>query len=134
MTSLNDTEVKALFDAPNYAVISTKNPDGSILSTVVWISLEDGVLAVNSSEGRQWPANLDRDGTVTVLVYPSDNPYEFATVRGSATRATDGDDDAQIDRLAKKYIGQDTYPFRQPGEVRIKYVIAPDNVRYVKQG
>ena len=74
----NDHEVKALFEAPNYAVISTKNPDGSILSTVVWISLEDGVLAVNSAEGRQWPTNLDRDGTVTVLVYPPDNPYEFA--------------------------------------------------------
>jgi PPOX class probable F420-dependent enzyme len=133
MASLNDTEVKALFEAPNYAVISTKNPDGSILSAVVWISLEDGVLAVNSAEGRQWPANLDREGTTTVLVYPSENPYEFATVRGTASRATDGDDDAHIDRLAKKYINQDTYPFRQPGEVRVKYVISPDHVRYAKQ-
>jgi PPOX class probable F420-dependent enzyme len=133
MSSLNDPEVKALFEASNYAVISTKNPDGSILSTVVWISLEDGVLAVNSAEGRQWPANLDREGTVTVLVYPSANPYEFATVRGTASRATDGDDDAHIDRLAKKYINQDTYPFRQPGEARVKYVIAPDHVRYTKQ-
>ena len=133
MSSLNDNEVKALFEAPNYAVISTKNPDGSILSAVVWISLEDGVLAVNSAEGRQWPANLDREGTVTVLVYPTDNPYEFATVRGQAARATDGDDDAHIDRLAKRYINQDTYPFRQPGEVRVKYVISPDHVRYTKQ-
>jgi PPOX class probable F420-dependent enzyme len=133
MASLNDTEVRALLEAPNVAVISTKNPDGSILSAVVWLSLEDGVLAVNSSEGRQWPANLDRDGTVTLLVYPPDNPYEFTAVRGTATRATDGDDDAHIDRLAKKYIGQDTYPWRQPGEARIKYVIAPDHVRYSKQ-
>ena len=133
MASLNDTEVKALFEAPNVAVISTKNPDGSILSAVVWISLEDGVLAVNSAEGRQWPSNLDRDGTTTVLVYPPDNPYEFAAVRGTATRATDGDDDAHIDRLAKKYIGQDTYPWRQPDEARVKYVISPDHVRYAKQ-
>src|SRR6202034_3794865 len=82
MASLNDDEVKALFEAPNFAVISTKNPDGSILSAVVWVSLEDGVLAVNSAKGRQWPTNLDRDGTATVLVYGSDNPYEFAAVRG----------------------------------------------------
>jgi PPOX class probable F420-dependent enzyme len=133
MASLNDNEVKALFEAPNYAVISTKNPDGSILSAVVWISLEDGVLAVNSAEGRQWPTNLDREATATVLVYPTDNPYEFATVRGTAARATDDDHDAHIDRLAKKYIDQDTYPFRQPGEVRVKYVISPDHVRYTKQ-
>ena len=134
MASLNDDEVRALFEAPNYAVISTKNPDGSILSTVVWISLEDGVLAVNSADGRQWPGNLDREGTVTVLAYPADNPYEFAAVRGKATRATDGDDDAHIDRLAKRYINQDTYPFRQPGEVRLKFVIEPDRVTYTKQG
>jgi PPOX class probable F420-dependent enzyme len=133
MASLNDTEVKALFEAPNVAVISTTNPDGSILSAVVWISLEDGVLAVNSAEGRQWPTNLDREGAATVLVYPPDNPYEFVTVRGTVTRATDGDDDAHIDRLAKKYINQDTYPFRGPGEVRVKYVISPDHVRYAKQ-
>ena len=134
MASLNDTEVKALLEAPNYGVISTINRDGSILSTVVWFGFEDGVLAVNSSEGRQWPANLDRDGTVTLLVHPADDPYEFVAIRGKASRAEDGDDDAQIDRLAKRYINQDTYPFRQPGEVRIKYVIAPDKVRYVKQG
>jgi PPOX class probable F420-dependent enzyme len=133
MASLSDNEVKALFEAPNHAVISTKNPDGSILSAVVWISLEDGVLAVNSAEGRQWPANLDREETVTVLVYPADNPYEFVTVRGQASRATDGDHDAHIDRLAKRYIDQDTYPFRQPSEQRLKYVISPDHVRYTKQ-
>jgi PPOX class probable F420-dependent enzyme len=133
MASLNDNEVKALLDAPNVAVISTKNPDGSILSAVVWVTLEDGVLAVNSADGRQWPANLDRDSTVTLLVYPPDNPYEFTAVRGKATRATDGDDDAHIDRLAKKYIDQDTYPWRQPDEARIKYVISPDHVRYTKQ-
>jgi PPOX class probable F420-dependent enzyme len=133
MASLNDNEVKALFEAPNCAVISTKNPDGSILSAVVWISLEDGVLAVNSAAGRQWPANLDRDGAATVLVYPPDNPYEFATVRGTVSRATDGDDDAHIDRLAQKYINQDTYPWRQSGEARVKYVISPDHVRYSKQ-
>ena len=128
MASLNDNEVQALFEAPNYAVISTKNPDGSILSAVVWISLEDGVLAVNSAEGRQWPTNIDREGTATVLVYPSENPYEFATVRGTVSRATDGDDDAHIDRLAKRYLGVDRYPHRQPGEVRVIYTIEPERV------
>jgi PPOX class probable F420-dependent enzyme len=133
MASLDDDGVRALFAAPYCAVISTQNGDGSILSAVVWISLEDGVVAVNSAEGRHWPANLDRDGHVTALVYPADNPYEFVSIRGRASRATDGDADAHIDRLAKKYLGQDTYPFRQPGEVRVKYTIAPEHVTYVKQ-
>ena len=133
MPSLNDPEVKALLQSPHYAVISTHNEDGSILSAVAWISLEDGELAVNSAQGRQWPTNLDRDPHVTAIVYPGDNPYEYVEIRGTATGGRD-DADQHINRLAKQYIGQDEYPFRSPGEVRLKYVIAPDRVRYQKQG
>ena len=132
MASLNDDAVQSLLTAPHHAVISTKNADGSILSTVAWISLEDGELAVNSAEGRQWPANLDRDPTVTALVYPADNPYEYVEVQGSATGTHDDADD-HIDRLSQKYIGQESYPFRGAGEVRKKYVITPSRVRHQKQ-
>ncbi len=134
MASLNDPGVKELLDAPNYAVISTKHSDGSILSAIVWFNVEDGVLAVNSAEGRQWVRNLDRDATATVLVSARDNPYEFVAIRGRADRAGDGDDDAHIDRLAKRYLGQDSYPFRQPDEQRVKFTLAPDRVTYTKQG
>ncbi|MGH2858753.1 MAG: PPOX class F420-dependent oxidoreductase [Solirubrobacteraceae bacterium] len=130
---MNDTPVKALLEGPNYAVISTHNSDGSILSTVVWISLEDGELAVNSAEGRRWPSNLDRDPHVTALVYAGDNPYDYVEIEGTATGTRDDADD-HIDRLTKTYIGQDSYPFREPGEVRRKYVISPTRVRHQKQG
>jgi PPOX class probable F420-dependent enzyme len=133
MASLQDNEVRALLEPANYAVISTHNPDGSISTSVVWQSLEDGELAVNSARGRRWPTNLDRDPNVTLLVYPPDNPYEYVEIRGRAT-GTREDADDHINRLAKKYINQDEYPFRQPGEERIKYVITPETVRYQKQG
>ncbi len=133
MASLNDDAVRALLQAPYCAVISTHNDDGSILSAVAWITLEDGVLAVNSARGRRWPTNLDRDPRVTAVVYPPDNPYEYVEIRGTASGSRD-DADAHIDRCAKAYIGQDEYPFRAPGEVRMKYVITPERVRYQKQG
>jgi PPOX class probable F420-dependent enzyme len=131
MATLNDDGVKALLTAPNCAVISTHNADGSILSTVVWISLEDGELAVNSAEGRRWPTNLERDPHITALVYPDGNPYEYVEIEGTATGSRD-DADAHIDRLAKKYTGEDTFAGR-PGDVRVKYVIAPTRIRYDKQ-
>ena len=133
MASLNDDAVKTLLDAPHCAVISTHNDDGSILSTVAWISLENGELAVNSAEGRQWPANLDRDPHITALVYPGDNPYEYVEIQGTVTGTHDDADD-HIDRLTQKYMGQDKYPFRGPDEVRRKYVITPTRVRHQKQG
>jgi PPOX class probable F420-dependent enzyme len=132
MSTLSDPEVKKLLSDPNYAVVSTLNEDGSILSTVVWVSADDDKAYVNSAVGRQWPANLERDPKVTVLVYEDGNPYNFVSIRGTATATTDGADD-HINALTKKYIDKDEYPFRQPGEQRIKFDIAPDSVRHVKQ-
>ena len=133
MASLTDSPVRALLEAPNHGVITTLNKDGSLHSAVVWFSLEDGELAVNSAKGRRWPTNLERDPHVTLLVYDAANPYEYVEIRGTAT-GTAQDADGHIDRLAKRYIGQDEYPARAPGEVRRKYVIAPQRVRYEKQG
>jgi PPOX class probable F420-dependent enzyme len=132
MATLNDAEVRRLLEDPNYAVISTLNPDGSIHDTIVWINAENGTVAVNSAVGRKWPRNLERDPRVTVLVYEAGNPYNFVEIRGTATATRDGADE-QINILAKKYIGQDEYPYRVPGEQRVKFVIQPEHIRHVKQ-
>ena len=132
MTDLNDPAVKGLLDKANHAVISTLNEDGSIHTAVVWQEILNGKISVNSAVGRVWPTNLERDPRSTVLVYQEDNPFEYVEIRGTAS----GDiavADEQIDRLAKKYINQDKYPFRVEGEQRVSYSIAADRVRYQKQ-
>jgi PPOX class probable F420-dependent enzyme len=131
MTDLSHEGVQELLAAPNHAVLSCYNPDGTILSTVVWIDYVDDVLAVNSAVGRQWPTNLDRDPRVSVVVIDQQNPYHFAEIRGTTTGTTDGGKE-HIDQLARKYIGQD-YPWLGPGEERKKFVITPSKVRYIKQ-
>jgi PPOX class probable F420-dependent enzyme len=133
MTTLNDPGVRELLEKPNYAVVSTHNADGSIHSTIVWVGAEDGVVALNSARGRIWPTNLERDSRVTVLVEEAGNPYNYVEIRGTATGTTDGADE-HINSLSKKYINQDEYPYRQPGEQRIKFVVAPERVRHMKQG
>jgi PPOX class probable F420-dependent enzyme len=133
MSTLQDPAVTELLEQPNYAVIATLNANGSIHQTVVWISLEGDELAVNSAIGRLWPTNLERDPRISVLVYESGNPYNFVEIRGTATGTTEGADE-HINALAKKYIDQDEYPYRQPGEQRIKFVIQPEHIRHVKQG
>ena len=124
---------RELLDSKNHAVVSTLNENGSIHSTVVWANVEDGVVAVNSAVGRKWPSNLERDPRITVTVYDESNPYEYVEIRGTASGTLD-DADGHIDRLAKKYLDADSYPFRQPGEQRIKFVVDADRVRHQKQG
>src|SRR5579884_2961056 len=118
MATVQDPDVRDLLEKPNYAVVSTFNEDGSILSTVVWISAEDGNVAVNSAIGRRWPTNLQRDPRVTVLVQEAANPYHYVEVEGRATATREGADE-HINALTKKYMNQDEYPFRAPGEERI---------------
>ena len=132
MSTLNDPAIQALLEQPNVAIVSTHNADGSILSTIAWVNAQGDELAVNSAVGRKWPTNLQRDPNVTILVYPPDNPMEYVEVRGTAT--VDDGADEHIDALTQKYMNQDKYPFRAPGEERIKFTIAPEHVRYQKQG
>jgi PPOX class probable F420-dependent enzyme len=135
MTSINDSGPRELLSAPNYAVVSTVNKDGSIHSTIVWVSAEGDEIAVNSAVGRLWPSNLERDPRISVVVFEAGNPYHFVEIRGTVTETAEGSEaDEHINALAKKYIDEDEYPYRQPGEQRIKFTIAPEHVRFVKQG
>lgn len=119
----------------NHAVITTLAGDGTPHSAVIWVDVEDGRPAVNSAVGRKWPTQVGNDPRVTLLVYDQGNPYEYVEVRGRAGQGdTSEEADAHIDRLAKKYLDADSYPFRQEGEQRVKFVIEPDKVRHQAQG
>ena len=133
MATLDDPGVKALLDRPNHAVITTLAADGTPHSTVVWVDVLDGRLAVNSAVGRAWPSNLERDPRLSIVIYDQGDPYDYVEVRGTASGTTEGADE-HIDRLAKKYLGLDEYPARQPGEQRITYVVDATRIRPQKQG
>jgi PPOX class probable F420-dependent enzyme len=133
MSQLSDQPVQELLQQPNYAVVSTLNEDGSIHSTIAWVSAEDGKVAVNSAKGRKWPTNLERDPRVNILVYEAGNPYNFVEIRGRAEGTTEGADE-HINALSKKYIDEDEYPHRQPGEQRVKFTVTPEAVRHQRQG
>ena len=133
MATLEDPGVQALLAKPNHAVVSTLGDDGTIHSTVVWVDVEDGRLAVNSAVGRKWPTDLQGNPTITVLIYDQSDPYDFVEVRGRAVSRLE-DADGHIDRLAKKYLGADSYPFRKEGEQRITFLVDADRVRHFKQG
>ncbi|MDA0173780.1 PPOX class F420-dependent oxidoreductase [Solirubrobacter taibaiensis] len=130
MAELTDAPVSELLEKPNHAVLSTINKDGSVHNAVVWLSTEDGKVAVNTARGRKWPTNLERDPRANLLVINQDNPYEYVEIAGGVSEAPGGEE--HIDTLAQKYINQDKYPWRAEGEERVKFHISPDKVRYVK--
>lgn len=118
-----------LFDKPAFAGLATVMPDGHPQVTPVWVDYQDGLIVLNSAKGRIKDKNLRRDPRVALAIIDPSNPYRYLQVRGQVVDITEEGADDHINRMAKKYLGKDVYPFRQPGEVRVLYKISPDRVQ-----
>lgn len=108
-----------------FANVATVMKDGSPQVTPVWVDHTDGKIRLNTARGRVKSRTLRPGARVAIAIADPDNPYRYLQVRGRVLNVTEDGADAHIDSLAKKYLGQDKYPFRQPGEVRIKCEIEP---------
>jgi PPOX class probable F420-dependent enzyme len=134
MPAAIEGRARELLEQPNFAHLATVRQDGTVHGVVVWQHVEDGKVALNSSEGRAWPANVRRDPRVTITVHNNENPYEYVEVRGRIVEDTHEGAKEHIDALAKKYMDKDEYPFLQPGEQRIRFLVEPDRVRHSNPG
>jgi hypothetical protein len=61
-------------------------------------------------------------------MYDPDNPYRYLGIQGRVVEMTEAGADAHIDKMAKKYLNKDKYPFRASGEVRVIVKIRPEKV------
>ena len=111
-----------------FAHISTLNADGSPQVTPVWIDFDGTHVVFNTAKGRVKAKNLAREPRVALSIADPDNPYRYLGIQGRVVEITEAGGDAHIDKLAKKYLGKDSYPFRAPGEVRLIVKVAPDKV------
>lgn len=126
MAKLNDQQ-KQFLEQPFVGVATTLREDGSPHSTIVWVDVEDGVVSFNTALGRAKPNHLQEDPRAGLLVVDPNDSYKWVAVDGPAELTTDGAD-AQIDKLAKKYLGKDEYPWRKPEEQRVKVRITPEHI------
>ena len=117
-----------LLTDPIVAHLATLLPDGRPQVNPVWCDYDGTYILINSARGRLKDRMMRRHPAVTLCIADPDNPYRYLEIRGRVAEITTDGAEAHIDRMAKKYLGQETYPFRQPGEVRVLYRIAPDKV------
>lgn len=121
-------EQKTFFRKPNFGHLATLEPDGSPQVTPVWIDVDDEHILINTARGRKKVRNVERDPRVSVEVVQQDNPYSMLSVKGKVVGITAEGADEHIDAMAKKYLGQDSYPFRKEGEERLIMRIQPEKV------
>ena len=116
-----------LLEKPAFGHLATLNQDGSPQVTPVWLDVEDGMILVNSAKGRKKDRNLRRDPRVALSIIDPANPYRYLEIRGRVVEITEKGADEHINKQARKYLGVDKYPYRQPGEVRVLYRIQPEH-------
>lgn len=118
-----------LFQKKAFANLATLMPDGKPQVTPVWCDFDGKHVLVNSAKGRVKDRNMRRDPRVSLALVDPDNPYRYLQLQGRVVEITEAGADQHIDHLAKKYLGVDKYPNRQPGEVRVIYKIEPDRAQ-----
>jgi PPOX class probable F420-dependent enzyme len=128
MASIPDNYLDLVQQKKAFANLATVMADGSPQVTPVWFDHTNSAIRVNTAKGRVKSRTLRPGAPVALAILDPDNPYRYIQIRGRVSRAVEQGADAHIDSLAKKYLGKDTYPFRQPGEVRVMYEIEPVSV------
>ncbi|RMF91791.1 MAG: PPOX class F420-dependent oxidoreductase [Nitrospinota bacterium] len=117
--------VRNLLEKPAFAHLATVMPDGGPHVTPVWFDFDGTYVRVNSARGRQKDRNMRRNPLVALSIMDPQNPYQYVGIRGRVVEITEEGAEEHIDRLAKKYMGVDRYPYRREGEVRVIYKIEP---------
>ncbi len=118
-----------IFDKKAFCHLATVGTDGRPQVTPVWCDFDGTHVRINTARGRVKDRNLKANPRVALSAQDPDNPYRYVQVRGRVSEMTEKGADAHIDALAKKYMGKDKYPYRQPGEVRVMVKITPESVQ-----
>ena len=127
LTELDDS-MKRFLDEPVYATISYLRPDGSPYATQIWADHDGKHVRISITETRKKHDSFRRDGRVAMTFADHTNMFRAANMRGRVVEMTKEGAEEHIDKMAQKYLGKDTYPWRQPGEERIMVKILPERI------
>ena len=110
--------VKKILQDKAYGHVVTLNANGKPQATMVWLDVDGDEVLFNTSEGRLKPRNLRRDPRIVISVQDRNDPQSHMVFYGHST-ITEAGADEHIDKLAKRFLNAEKYPFRRPGEKRL---------------
>ena len=115
-----------LIEGKNFGYLATVMKDGSPQVTPVWVDLEGDLIIVNTAIGRLKQINTKRNPVVAIAVADASNQYNMVAIRGTVMEQTTNGAREHIDKLAKKYLGKEKYPWFSSKEQRVILKIRPE--------
>lgn len=110
--------------------MATIGPNGEPQNTPVWFGWDGTHILVSQTTNRQKYRNLLRDPHVALSIVDLANPYRHLEIRGKVTRIDPDPDYTFVNSMAKKYLDKDVYPWHNPGDQRVIFVIEPERVTH----
>ncbi|MGI9050395.1 MAG: PPOX class F420-dependent oxidoreductase [Rubrobacteraceae bacterium] len=107
--------------------VATLGPDGEPQNNPVWFDWDGEHIKFSQTKTRQKYRNVERDPRIALSIVDPENPYRYLEVRGEVAKIEEDPDLAFINSMAKKYLGQDEYPFHQPGDERVVVFVGPEH-------
>ena len=123
-----DPKAIKLLKEKNLVFLATTMKDGSPQVSPVWGDFEDDHIMINTAEGRIKHTNVLRDPRVAISIVDQNNPLDMTSIRGVVEKIIPDYDYQHANKLTKKYLGMDKYPFRREDEKRLIFKIKPKKV------
>lgn len=122
-------EQRKFLEEKNFAFVATLNKDGSPQVTPTWVDTDGTHVLINVTTTRKKAKNVERDPRVAISVSDQSNPYRMITIQGRVVEQILGKEaEDHIDKMAKKYLAKDKYPYRQPNEQRLLLKVEPISI------
>jgi PPOX class probable F420-dependent enzyme len=116
-----------LVERPVLAHVATLGPNGEPQNNPVWFDMQDGLIRFSQTTTRQKLRNVQKDGRASFSIVDPENPYRYLEIRATLERIDPDPDFAFINSMAKKYLGEDRYPWSQPGDERVVLLFRPEH-------
>ncbi len=115
-----------MLESTALAHVATIGPNGGPQVNPVWFGWDGDLISFSQTKSRQKLRNLQKDNRISLSIVDPVNPYRYLEVRGKAIEVIEDPDKAFIDSMAQKYLGQEKYPWSQPGDQRVIVVVEPE--------
>ncbi len=115
-------------DVKAFLFLATLMPNGAPQNTPIWFNTDGEHILINSAKGRVKDRNMRRDPRVALCIQDPSNPYRYLQIRGKVIEITEAGANDHIDALMFKYRGEAKYPYKKPGEIRVRYTVQIEKV------
>ena len=116
-----------LLEGSPIAFMTTMRPDGRMSTTPMAVMFDGTHLRLSTTEDRKKFRNLERDDRITVCVVQPGNLNRYVEVRGRAMLESDPDR-TFINSIAKRYMGEDRYPFDRAWQKRVTITVIAEAI------